>query len=133
MDIKFFVDENCSNDLVIALRLLGPNNIEHLLENFEAGTKDTVWLEYVGKNGLVVITKDQKIRKNPKEKAALLKYKIVAFFLSGKKMSGWELSKQLINAWEKIEAQAKRQKKKGIAGAFNVSRHGGKITEIPLT
>jgi hypothetical protein len=133
MGIKFFVDANIGRNLVTGLHDLDYQNIEHIHDNFPEGTIDEVWLEYVGKNRLVLITKDKMIRKNPNEKAALLKYGIVAFFIGGEKAGIKEISKQLINAWDKMEAEAKRQQKKGVAGAFLIRPGGGKIVEIPLT
>lgn len=133
MELKFFVDANLGRNLVIGLRALDYTNIEHISENFPDGTIDEVWLKYVGENGLIIITKDKRIRKNPKEKNALLKYKIVAFYLGGSQMGIKEISKQLINAWNKMEECAKRQQKKGVAGAFIIRPGGGKIDEIPLT
>ncbi len=133
MCVKFFVDENLSPKLVTGLRVLGFTNIEHTLDTFKPGEIDEVWLEYVGKNRLVLITKDKKIRKNPKEKQALLRYGIVAFYLGGDNLGTRAISKQLINAWEKMEDCAKRQQKKGVAGAFIIRPGGGKIEEIPLT
>ncbi|HLG30841.1 MAG TPA: DUF5615 family PIN-like protein [Candidatus Brocadiales bacterium] len=133
MGIKFFVDENLGIDLVNGLRLLGRKNIEHLEETFPKGTEDEIWLNYIGERGYVLITKDKGIRKNPKEKQALQRYKIVAFFLGGSQMGITEISKQIINAWGKMEALAQRQKKKGVAGAFIVRPGGRTIEEIPLT
>ncbi len=133
MPIRFFVDENIGPDFVKGLRLLGYDNIEHISEKFPAGTLDEVWLRYVGEMGYVLITKDKKIRKNPKEKAALVKYRIVAFFLGGNEVGSRQMVKQIINAWDKMEACAEVQQKKGVAGAFRIPRGGGKIEDIPLT
>lgn len=133
MDINFFVDAGLGLKLVEGLRALGYTNIEHIHEKFPVGTLDEEWLEYVGKSKLVVITKDKMIRKNPKEKAALIKYGIVAFYLGGDRLSIKEMGKQLINSWEKMEACAIKQHKKGTAGAFIIRPRGGKIEEIPLT
>ena len=133
MDIKFFVDENIGKNLVVGLLALGYSNIEHISDNFEEGTEDIKWLEYIGEKRLVLITKDKGIRKNPKEKAALIKYKIVAFYLGGKQKSTKEISKQLIISWDKMEACAKRQIKKNLAGAFIIRPRGQTIDEIPLT
>lgn len=133
MNIRFFVDENFGTNLVTGLRDLGYTNIEHLTETFDPGTIDEIWLDYVGKKGYILITKDKKIRKNPKEKATLIKHKIVAFYLGGSQMGTKDISKQLINAWNKMEDTARRQKKKRIAGAFIVRRGGRTIVDIPLT
>jgi hypothetical protein len=133
MGVKFFVDANFGHNLVTGLRDLGHANIEYIYENFKEGVIDEVWLKYVGENGYAVITKDKMIRKNPKEKALLLKYKIVAFYLGGDKLGIKEIGKQLINAWDKMEACAERQQKKGVAGAFIIRPGGGKIEEISLS
>lgn len=132
MDIKFFIDENLGHDLAKGLGLLG-YNVEHLLDHFPQGTKDVEWLEYVGKNKLALITKDKNIRRKPNEKALLLKYGVVAFYLGGSERSVQDIGKQLVNAWEKMEAEAKKQFKKNTAGAFIVRPRGGKIESIPLT
>lgn len=115
------------------MRKLGYSNLVHLLEFFEKGTKDETWLQFIGEKGYILITKDKTIRKNPKEKQALLNHKIIAFYLGGSRMGTREISKQLINAWDKMESQAKQQKKKGTAGAFIIRQGGGKIDDIPLT
>jgi len=132
MGIKFFVDANIGRNLVEGLQKLGPTNIEHIHDNFKEGEIDEVWLEYVGKNGLVLITRDKMIRKNPKQKEALLRYGIVAFFLGGTNAGITDIGKQLMTAWDLMEARAKSQQKKGVAGAFIIRPSGGKIEEIPL-
>ena len=132
MGIRFFIDENFGHNLAVGLSTL-EYNVEHLLDNFDPGTKDVVWLEYVGRNKLALITKDKNIRRKPNEKALLLKYKVVAFYLGGSEQSGQNIVKQLVNAWEKMEAKAKKQFKKNTAGAFIVRPGGGKIVPIPLT
>lgn len=132
MDVRFFVDENLGLNLVLGLRLLGHENIEHLTEKFKSGEKDEVWLEYVGQNNLVLISKDQKIRSNPKQKALLKKYKIVAFYLHGEFVGIQQISKQLIISWDKIEARAKTELKRRRPIYFVVRPKGGKIDEFPL-
>jgi predicted nuclease of predicted toxin-antitoxin system len=131
MGIRFFIDENLGRDLANALSLL-QYDVEHLLDRFPEGTKDVVWLEYVGRNKLPLITKDKQIRKRPNEKALLIKYRVVAFYLGGSERSVQDIAKQLMKAWGKMEAEARRQFKKNIAGAFIVRPGGGKIERIPL-
>jgi len=133
MGIRFFIDENLGYHLAEGLRLLLGCEVQHLLDTFPAGTKDVDWLEYVGENNLVLITKDKGIRRKPNEKALLRKYGIVAFYLGGREQSGQDIAKQLVNALDRMEAMAKRQFKKNTAGAFIVRPRGHKIEEIPLT
>lgn len=131
MGVRFFFDEGLGQNLAHGLELIG-KNVEHVLDNFPAGTEDTVWLEYVGINKFAVVTKDKNIRKNPKEKAALLKYGVVAFYLGGSEKSGHDIAKQLFIAWEKMEMLAAKRLKSGKASAFIVRPRGGKIVEISL-
>lgn len=132
MGLKFIFDEGLGHRLAKGLRLTG-KNVEHVLDNFPRGTPDVEWLNYVGENKLILVTKDKAIRRKPNEKALLLEYNIVAFYLGGSEKSGHDILKQLVNAWDKMEAQAKQQLKKKIAGAFIVRPKGGKIERIPLT
>ncbi|CAG0948024.1 hypothetical protein ANRL1_04837 [Anaerolineae bacterium] len=132
MGVRFVVDENIGRKLVDALRLIDYANIEHITETFKLGTSDEQVLEYVGKNGFVLISKDDWIRRHPNERALLLKYKIVAIFLGGKSMSMRETHKQIVNAWDNMEAKAEHRLKQGVAGAFKVNQKGSKIEEIPL-
>jgi predicted nuclease of predicted toxin-antitoxin system len=132
MGIRFFVDANFGINLVYGLRALGYTNIEHIYEKFEEGVLDEEWLQYAGENDLVIITKDKKIRKNPKEKAALNKFKLIAFYLGGSERSIKEISKQLIMAWDKMESTVIKHRKRDVAGAYIIRPAGGKIEEIPF-
>ena len=132
MGVKFFFDEGLGQNLANGLSQIG-KNVEHVLDNFPQGTKDVEWLEYVSKNRLALVTKDKGIRRKPNEKAMLLKYGIVAFYLGGSEKSGHDILKQLANAWENMEAKAQKTQKTGQAGAFIVRPKGGKIVPIPLT
>lgn len=132
MGVRFFIDENIGYNLAKALGLVEVN-VEHLLDTFEPGTKDVKWLEYVGKNKLALITKDRNIGRNPKEKALLIEYKVVAFFLGGSKQSTEDILMQILKARRKMEDIAEKQFKKDVAGAFVVRQGGGKIVSIQLT
>ncbi len=132
MEVKFFFDEGLGHNLVKGLSLQG-KNVEHVLDTFLQGTKDVEWLSYVGENKLVLVTKDKGIRRKPNEKAMLQKYGVVAFYLGGSEKSGHDILKQLVNAWENMEAKAQKQLKTGRAGAFIVRPNGRKIDPIPLT
>ena len=132
MGVKFFFDEGLGPNLVIGLRAFG-KDVEHLLEKFSPGTKDEVWLKYVGENKLILVTKDKGIRKKPNEKALLLRYGVVAFYLGGSEKSGHDILKQLANAWENMESTSAKHVDKGIGRAFIVRPNGRKIEELPLT
>ena len=132
MCVEFFVDENIGQSLVDGLRAIGYDNIEHCLETFEPGTPDEEWLEYIGQERIVLITKDKRIRKNILEKQTIREYGIVAFFLGGSKQSTKQIALQLQHAWPKMENQAKKQLKTGVAGAFIIRAQGKTIVRIDI-
>jgi predicted nuclease of predicted toxin-antitoxin system len=132
MGVKFFFDEGLGQNLAKGLSLTG-KNVEHVLDSFPPGTKDVEWLSYLGENKLVLVTKDKGIRRKPNEKAMLLKYKVVAFYLGGSEKSGHDILKQLVNAWENMEIKAQKLLKQGKAGAFIVRPNGREIDAIPLS
>jgi len=132
MGVRFFFDEGLGQNLANGLSQIG-KNVEHVLDNFPQGTKDVEWLKYVSENRLALVTKDKGIRRKPNERAMLLKYGIVAFYLGGSEKSGHDILKQLVNAWENMEAKAQKSLKTGKAGAFIVRPNGRKIEPIPLT
>ena len=101
MEVRFFFDEGLGQNLANGLSQIG-KNVEHVLDNFPQGTKDVEWLKYVSENRLVLVTKDKGIRRKPNERAMLLKYGIVAFYLGGSEKSGHDILKQLVNAWERL-------------------------------
>ncbi len=131
MELRFIFDEGLGHGLATGLRLAG-KNVEHILDNFPRGTPDVEWLKYVGENKLILVTKDKGIRRKPNEKAMLLTFNVIAFYLGGSEKSGQDILKQLVNAWEKMEHEAFKQLKKNVAGAFIVRPHGGKVERIPL-
>lgn len=102
--MKFIFDENLPQHLANGMSCLDKEvTIEHVLDSLDRGTADVKLLKYVGQNDLFLITKDTRMRYNPAEKAALIKYNVGAFVLIGKTMRLWDIVKQLINSWEQIK------------------------------
>ncbi len=78
----FFFDNNVSKKIVEGLKAFG-EEVVHLQEKFPEDSADIEWLQYVGENGLVLITRDERVRWNPAEIAAIKKFKVATFFLGG--------------------------------------------------
>ena len=105
--MNFFFDNNLPEKLAQAMRLLDIDvTVEHLKEKFRQDEKDEVWLKYVGEEGLILVTRDQKIRKRPVELLSYRQHKVGAFILTGKKLGKWQGIKQLICAWEEMKILA---------------------------
>jgi hypothetical protein len=100
--MKFFVDNNLSEYLAKGLKEFG-EDVTHVKEVFEENTEDVVWLKYIGENRMILITRDERIRKNPFELRALREYKIGVFFLGGKRLGRCKIIQQVVRNWPRIK------------------------------
>ena len=126
--MKCFFDENLGKELALGLRGFGEETL-HLTERFSPGTPDEDWLLFVAENGYVLFTRDKKILRRPQQRAIIKEHKIGAFFLAGKNMSRWDYIRQIVRAWHKIEAAAKKDPP---PFTYQVTRSGSGVTKISL-
>jgi hypothetical protein len=103
--MKFFFDNNLSESLVKGLREFGEDVI-HLKELFDENTEDILWLKHLGQERMVLITKDERIRRNPFELKALRDNKVGAFFLGGKKQGRCQIIQQIVRNWPRIKEKS---------------------------
>jgi hypothetical protein len=69
-----------------------------------AGAADTAWLPIIGQAGLVVLTRDKRIRSRPLERQALLDHNVRACFLtSGGSLTLFEQLRLWLRYWDDIE------------------------------
>jgi predicted nuclease of predicted toxin-antitoxin system len=126
--MKFFVDNNLSAHLAHGMQEFG-ESVEHLTDQFSDDTADTEWLRYIGDGEIFLITRDDRIRRNPAELEALRNHKVGAFFIGGKNRSRCDIIQQVVRNWPRIKQLASRQRK---PFAFRVPPKGTKIDKIPL-
>lgn len=127
--MNFFFDNNLSQHLAKAMDILEQKGrVIHLQDEFKPDAKDEDWLEYVGKNRMILITRDEKIKRRAAELRALKNYKVGAFILSGQNPGIWQIIKQIINNWLKIKDLASDTKAPFI---FKVPLKG-KIEQLQL-
>lgn len=103
---RFFVDEN---DLALGKALAE----EHegvvypghpAIPEVPRQAQDDEWLETIGEHGLVVITRDQRIRYRPVEKKAWIDHAVRGFVLTGRKSQSTAHSRAILDAhWRRIE------------------------------
>lgn len=103
---RFFADET---DLALgkALAIARPDVVHPghpRLPEVPLGTSDEAWLPVVGPKGLVVITRDAKIRRKPIEKAAWCEHGVRGFALTGKtSQNTWDSLRIVAYRWDDIE------------------------------
>ena len=101
----------------------------HLTEVFDQDTDDVSWLQYVGDNDLLLVTRDERVRRHPAELQALKQHKVGAFFLGGKNRSRCELIQQLVRNWPRMKKLGSSTRR---PFAYRVPPSGAKIVSIPL-
>jgi len=127
--MNFFFDNNLSQYLAQAMDLLEQEGkVIHLKDKFQTDAKDEDWLEYVGKNRMVLITRDKRITRHAAELKAFKSYKVGAFILSGTITNIWQSVRQVINNWLNIKDFASKTKP---PFAFQVPLRG-KIKRLQL-
>jgi len=101
----WFLDEN-SLGVALALQhvrgdITWPGAADGL---FPAGATDTTWLPVVGSSGLVVLTRDKRIRTRPIERETLLNHGVRACFLtSGGNLDLFTQLRLWLRYWDDIE------------------------------
>jgi len=126
--MTFFFDTNIGDFMVHGLRGFG-EDVSHLTEHFAPDTVDSVWLEFIGKSGMFLITRDKRIRRRPAELAALKRFRVGAFFLIGKEMGKWAQIEQVVHAWPRIKDAATRT---AVPFAYRVDRYGANVLQVQL-
>ncbi len=106
--MKFFVDNNLSPHIAEGLRAFG-ENVVHIKEVFPEGEDDLGWLPHIGKNKMILISRDLGLRRNPAEIQAIRDNHVGAFFLGGKNLTRCQLVQQVVRNWPRIKTVAARR------------------------
>jgi hypothetical protein len=112
----FFIDRSLGAQVVAeALRAAG-EQVEVHDDHFARDASDETWLGEVGAKGWVVLSKDDRIRRNPVEREALIAAGIAAFFLGRSDLRGEQMAAALTAALPAIKKTLRRFSVPFIAG-----------------
>lgn len=100
--MRFFFDRSVGKSIPRAFALLALDTIAHD-DHFDQTTPDDTWLATAGEQGWIVITKDDRIRRNMAERAALVGHNVGCFVLSQRNATRWQMAQTLMRAWDTIE------------------------------
>jgi len=78
-------------------------SVELLEDRFTSDAADEEWLPEIGELGWLILTKDDKIRRRPVERDALLRSGARAFILPSGNMSGKEMAATITKALPRIQ------------------------------
>ena len=94
------------------------------------GATDTQWLPIVGRAGLVVLTRDKRIRNRPLERVALLGHNVRACFLtSGGRLDLFDQLQLWLRYWPEIERLVADEPGPWLA---SVTRNGVRLFDKPV-
>ena len=94
------------------------------------GAHNEEWLPVIGEAGLVVITRDKRIRRRPIELRMWVRYKVRGFVLTGRMSQSTDSSLEVLEAhWGAIEQEIAS----GPSGpwTFSVTREGLRRIDLP--
>lgn len=120
-DLVFFIDRSLGRKQVAqALREAGAT-VEVHDDHFPQTTPDVEWLADVGRRGWVVLSKDERIRRNRIEREALQAARVRAFFLTQQDITGQEMAELFSNA---LSGMTRRAVSEPAPFIFTISRSG---------
>lgn len=127
--LRFFVDENTlgvGKALAIARRDVV--HVGHpLLPDCPLGVLDIDWMPHIAARGLIVISRDRRIRTKPAELALLHAEGLRVFWIAGKRDLGtWGNLVRLVQRWDDIERTIDRLG----AGPWFAAIHDRTITQL---
>lgn len=113
--VTFFIDRSLGKKTIPnALKKRGLNVVIHD-DYFPPDAKDEVWLKYVAKKQLIVITKDKRIKNRKSEIDLVMKNNVKMFVVRQANLTGEEIAKILIDALVNISKFIKKIKPPFIA------------------
>jgi PIN like domain len=83
-------------------------------ELFPQGTEDVVWLREAGRNGWIVITRDDRIRYNQLEKDAVIAARLRFFSITSSSLTGEEAAALILSALDRMSRLCRTHSKGGF-------------------
>jgi hypothetical protein len=121
-DIVYFVDRSLGRRVVPEVLRQAGLQVEVHDDHFPPDASDADWLRVVGERGWVVLTKDERIRRRPLERDALLAAGVRAFVLTARRMSGADMGQAFARARRPMENLLRRRRQYPFIAT--VTRHG---------
>lgn len=115
--MRLFFDENMPQKVAAALQALGVCEAQHVLDELGTGTPDEEVFRFLSEKDWLLITQDDRIRRRPQQRRALLDAGLGVFILIGrgnKSVAGMMLF--LLAHLEEMEERARRTQRPFIFG-----------------
>lgn len=107
----FFVDRSLGKSIAEGLRDVGLSVVtmaDAYGERAGQSLKDEVWLADAGRYGWVVLTKDERIRRRPAERDALISARVRVFCLTTARLRALDQTRRFVENRHRMLRQAKK-------------------------
>ena len=126
--MRLYTDYNVGTSIGRALRLVGVE-VELHVDRYASGlVPDEKWIAEVTATGLVILTKDTRIRSRPNERSVFEAVGAKAFVLATRGASKLVNLRAVLNAWDEMTAIADMQ---AAPFMYGIDRHGKLTQYIP--
>lgn len=107
----FFIDRSLGKSIAEGLRTVGLT--VHTMadvygERQAQQLPDEVWLRDAGANGWIVLTKDDRIRRRPAEREAMIEATVRVFCLTSARLRGVDQTRRFVDNRHRIMRQARK-------------------------
>lgn len=122
-DPVFFVDRSLGGKSVVGVLRKAGWQVERHDDHFPPDTQDEDWIKEVGKRGWFILTADDRLRYNPREKEALVSSNTLTFILTGRaNLKGEEMGNAFRDVRQIILSAISSQRPPAIFKVYASSR-----------
>lgn len=124
---EFFVDRSLGRHRVADALRTGGWRVHTHFEVFrerDESVADVEWLEHCGRRGLVVLTKDRRLRYRPREITVIRRHQVRAFVLTHGNLPAAEQARRFLDQEQPIEVAC------ASAGPFVYAVHVDRIVQV---
>jgi hypothetical protein len=102
----YWIDRCLGSEIVPAALAAAGIQVRRYVDVYpdDPAVPDAVWIPEIAQRGWIAVTKDNEIRRNPVELAALHRARARHVFLGARKLTGEEQAACLVEHWKTIES-----------------------------
>jgi len=108
--MTYIFDENTSPFLVGFLNHIGARDVCHLFSKFERGTLDPDLLPVIAREGLILVTNDQAMRKDHRDVLTQSGNRVIFLPPAWDDLGKWGQAEFIIRRWRQIETQVRNNR-----------------------
>ena len=123
-ELVLFLDRNLGKHVIAGKLRSAGMNVEVHDDHLPADAPDEAWIELVGQNGWVALTKDKNILYRAAEINSIKKYSARVIVVRAKETTGLEIAEMLVKRERKIVSLAKKTAAPFVAGIYRNGQVG---------